>query len=255
MRKTCSSWLPATLTALACFGAIAPASAAGKFHLEEATIADIHEAIQSGEITCKGLVQAYMDRVKTYNGACTALVTDKGGPIPPAKGAVRTGAPLSFPTRTVPASSLMPNLNQYNGPPLEFGRMEATASDPSVTQQYGMVAGIPNAHQLNAFETMNIRGERSVTCKGKFDAAPGTPLPAGAPPECEKFRQQPDALEHAAELDAQYGKNPDLAKMPMYCAVISVKNWYDVTDMRSTGGNDVNYAKDFAPTDMTVVAQ
>jgi len=255
MRKTCSSWLPATLTALVCFGAIAPASAAGKFQLEEATIADIHAAIQSGEITCKGLVQAYMDRVKSYNGACTALVTDKGGPIPPAKGAVRAGAPLSFPTRTVPASSLMPNLNQYSGVPLEFGRMETTASDPSVVQQYGMVAGIPNARQLNAFETMNIRGERSVTCKGKFDAAPGTPLPAGAPPECEKFRQQPDALERAADLDKQYGKNPDLAKMPMYCAVITVKNWYDVTDMRSTGGNDVNYAKDFAPADMTVVSQ
>jgi amidase len=255
MRKTCSSWLPATLTALVCLGTSAPAAAAGNFHLEEATIADIHDAIKSGEITCKGLVQAYMDRVKAYNGACTALVTDKGGPIPAAKGAIRTGAPLGFPTKTVPASSLLPNLEQYAGLPLEFGRMESTASDPSVKQQYGMVAGIPNTHQLNAFETMNIRGERSVTCKGKFDAAPGTPLPAGAPPECEKFRQQPDALERAAELDARYGKNPDLAKMPMYCAVISVKNWYDVTDMRSTGGNDVNYAKDFAPTDMTVVAQ
>jgi Asp-tRNA(Asn)/Glu-tRNA(Gln) amidotransferase A subunit family amidase len=124
-----------------------------------------------------------------------------------------------------------------------------------VKQQYGMVAGIPNAGQLNAFETLNIRGERSVTCKGKFDAPPGTPLPAGAPAECEKFRQQPDALERAAQLDAQYGKNPDLAKMPMYCSVITVKNWYDVTDMRSTGGNDVNFAMDAAPRDMTVVAQ
>jgi Asp-tRNA(Asn)/Glu-tRNA(Gln) amidotransferase A subunit family amidase len=124
-----------------------------------------------------------------------------------------------------------------------------------VKQQYGMVVGIPNAGQLNAFETLNIRGERSVTCKGKFDAPPGTPLPAGAPAGCEKFRQQPDALERAAELDAQYGRNPDLAKMPMYCTVISVKNWYDVTDMRSTGGNDVDYAMDAAPRDMTVVSQ
>jgi Asp-tRNA(Asn)/Glu-tRNA(Gln) amidotransferase A subunit family amidase len=62
-------------------------------------------------------------------------------------------------------------------------------------------------------------------------------------------------LERAAELDAQYGKNPDLAKLPMYCSVITVKNWYDVTDMRSTGGNDVNYAMDAAPRDMTVVSQ
>ncbi|MEJ0036920.1 MAG: amidase family protein [Gammaproteobacteria bacterium] len=257
MHDTCSSWLLAALVSSACFGAVAPgiASAAGKFHLEEATIADIHDAIKSGEITCKGLVQAYLERTKSYNGACTALVTDKGAPIPAAKGAVRGGAPLRFPTKTVAVSTLVPNLDQYTGAPLEFGRMETTASDPSVMQQYGMVAGIPHAGQLNAFETLNVRGERSVTCKGKFDAPPGTPLPAGAPPECEKFRQQPDALERAAELDAQYGRNPDLAKMPMYCAVITVKNWYDVTDMRSTGGNDVNYAKDFAPTDMTVVSQ
>jgi amidase len=247
----------AALTASACFGAVAPgmASAAGKFHLEEATIEDIHEAIKSGEITCKGLVQAYIARAKAYNGVCTRLVTDKGAAIPAAKGTVRGGAPISFPTTTTAASSLLPNLSQYTGSPLEFGKMDATASDPSVKQQYGMVVGIPNAGQLNAFETLNIRGERSVTCKGKFDASPGTPLPANAPPECEKFRQQPDALEHAAELDAQYGKNPDLAKMPMYCAVIAVKNWYDVTDMRSTGGNDVNYATDFAPSDMTVVSE
>jgi Asp-tRNA(Asn)/Glu-tRNA(Gln) amidotransferase A subunit family amidase len=249
--------LALTLSTFACFGAVAPdiASATGRFQLEEATIKDIHEAIKRGEITCKGLVQAYMERIRAYNGACTRLVTDKGDSIPVAKGVVRAGAPLRFPTGTVAASSFLPSLDKYKGPPLDLGRMEATASDPSVTQQYGMVVGIPNAGQLNAFETLNIRGERSVTCKGSFDAPPGTPLPAGAPPECEKFRQQPDALEHAAELDAKYGRNPDLTKMPMYCAVITVKNWYDVTDMRSTGGNDVNYAKDFAPADMTVVRQ
>ena len=247
----------ATLAASVGFGAVAPAVAvaAGKFHLEEATIEDIHDAIKSGEITCKGLVQAYFARIKAYNGVCTRLVTAKGDSIPVAKGAIRVGAPLTFPTATVAASGLLPNLGQYAGSPLEFGKMDATASDPDVKQQYGMVAGIPNAGQLNAFETVNIRGERSVTCKGKFDAPPGKPLPANAPAECEKFRQQPDALERAAELDAKYGKSPDLAKMPMYCAVVSVKNWYDVTDMRSTGGNDVNYAKDFAPRDMTVVSQ
>lgn len=230
-------------------------AAAGKFHLEEATIADVHAAIASGEITCKGLVQMYMDRAKAYNGICTQLVSPDGKAISTALGAVRNGAPLKFPTKTTAASSLLPDFNQYAGQPLEFGRMEATASDPSVKQQYGMVAGVPNAGQLNAFETLNIRGERSVTCKGKFDAAPGTPLPKDAPAVCEKFRQQPDALERAAQLDAQYGSKPDLARLPMYCTVISVKNWYDVKDMRSTGGNDVNYAMDAGTTEMTIVEQ
>jgi len=243
--------------ATAGFTAMTPgvASAAGKFQLEEATIADIHGAIRSGQVTCKGVVQAYLDRVRAYNGVCTKLVTSKGESIPAATGTMRAGAPLRFPTKTTAAATLLPDLDQYAGLPLEFGRMEATASDPTVKQQYGMVAGIPNGSQLNAFETLNIRGERSVTCKGKFDAPPGTPLPAGAPAACEKFRQQPDALELAAKLDAQYGSNPDLEKLPMYCTVITVKNWYDVSDMRSTGGNDVNYATDFAPWDMTIVSQ
>ena len=50
------------------------------------------------------------------------------------------------------------------------------------------------------------------------------PLPPGAPPVCEFFRQLPDALEQAAELDAQYGRNPDLEKMPMYGVVFSFKD-------------------------------
>jgi amidase len=243
------------LATLAATVAPGVASAADKFQLEEATIAGIHDAIKSGQITCKGLVQAYMDRVKAYDGVCTNLVTSNGGSVPAAPGTMRARAPLRFPTKTTSASKFLPKLDEYAGLPLEFGRMEATASDPSVKQQYGMVAGVPNAGQLNAFETLNIRGERSITCKGKFDAPPGTPLPAGAPAVCEKFRQQPDALELAAKLDAQYGSKPDLEKLPMYCTVITVKNWYDVNDMRSTGGNDVNYAQDFAPWDMTIVTQ
>lgn len=232
-----------------------PGVASAKFTLAEATIDDIHNAIKSGEITCQGLVQAYFNRVKAYNGVCTAPVTRDGGIIPAATGTVRGGAPLRFPTQTVAAATVLPDFNQYTGLPLEFGRMEATASDPSVMQQYGMVAGIPNAGQVNAYEALNIRGERSVTCKGKFDAPPGTPLPAGAPAGCEKFRQQPDALERAAALDKQYGRKPDLEKMPMYCTVITVKNWYDVADVRSTGGNDVNYAMDVAPWEMTIVTE
>jgi amidase len=113
-----------------------------------------------------------------------------------------------------------------------------------------MRVGIPHAGQLNALETINIRGERSVTCKGVYDAHPSSgPLPAGAPPGCEEFRQLPDALERAAELDAQYGNNPDLKNLPLYCIVFSVKNWYEAKDMRSTGGNDVNFAMDVPPFD------
>jgi len=146
-------------------------------------------------------------------------------------------APLRFPTRTVAASAVLPDLDKYRGPPLEFGRMEATASDPSVQQQYGMIVGIPNAGRVNALATLNIRGERSVTCKGDFDRHPSQgPLPPGAPPVCEFFRQQPDALETAAAMDAEYGSNPPLDELPLYGVVFSFKDPFDTKDMRSTGG-------------------
>jgi hypothetical protein len=142
-------------------------------------------------------------------------------------------------------ASVLPDFADYKGLPIEFGRMAPTKSDPTAQQQYGMVVGVPNAGQLGALTTLNIRGERSVTCKGAFDAHPSTgPLPAGAPKACEAFRRQPDALERAAELDARYGRNPDLAALPMYCVVLSFKDSFDTTDMRTTSGGDVAYATD-----------
>jgi Asp-tRNA(Asn)/Glu-tRNA(Gln) amidotransferase A subunit family amidase len=226
------------------------------FDLQEATIEGIHGAITRGETSCRAIVEAYINRAKAYNGVCTALVTADGAPVAAATGAVRAGAPLKFPTQTVAASTIFPDLDRYAGLPLDYGRMESTVSDPTVMQQAGMRVGIPNAGQVNALETLNIRGERSVTCKGSFDAHPSAgPLPAGAPPECEAFRQQPDALERASELDAQYGRNPDLAALPMYCITVAFKDPYDTKDMRSTSGSDAAFAMDAPPFDSTIAAR
>ena len=236
------------------FGA-APTSSA-VFVIQEATIDGIHAAIRSGLTTCSAIVQAYIDRARAYNGVCTSLVTPDGADIAPGTGYVRAGAPLTFPIQTTKASTIFPDLDQYRGKPLDYGRMEPTISDPSVAAQMGMRVGIPNAGQLNALETINIRGERSVTCRGAFDAHPSSgPLPAGAPARCEAFRQQPDALERAAELDAQYGRNPDLAMMPMYCVVAAFKDPFDTKDMRTTANSDVAFAMDVPPFDATLVAR
>lgn len=230
--------------------------AAHAFQVEEATIASIQDAIKAGETTCKQVVQAYIERAKAYNGVCTALITPDGKNIKSVKGYFRAGAPLTFPTKTIKASTVFPDLADYKGLPLDYGRMEPTVSDPSAFAQMGMRVGIPDAGQVNALETLNIRGERSITCKGKFDAHPSTgPLPKGAPAVCDQFRQQPDALERAAELDAQYGTHPDLQALPMYCAVTAFKDPYDTKDMRTTANNDVNFAMDAPPNDATIVAR
>ena len=226
------------------------------FHLEEATIEEIHQAIHDGQISCQRLVQAYVDRARTYNGACTSLVTIDGAPVAPATGPIRAGSALRLPTATVPVSSVLPDFDQYAGIPLDLGRMEPTMSDPTAQAQFGMVVGVPNAGQLNALSTLNLRGERSVTCKGACDAHPSSgALPADCPSVCDAFRQHPDALEQAAELDVQYGDNPDLARLPMYCLPIAFKDVYDTKDMRTTTAADINFAMDAPPADSTIVAR
>ena len=72
---------------------------------------------------------------------------------------------------------------------------------------------------------------------------------------CEEFRRFPDALERAAELDATYGRHPDLEQMPMYGVVFSFKDPFDTQDMRSTGGGDARYDIDFPARDHGLVAQ
>src|SRR5215472_13858418 len=226
------------------------------FRIEEATIDALHRAIKAGETTCVAVVEQYLARVRAYNGVASRLVTEDGAAVAEAEGTVRAGAPLRFPTETVNASTILPDLDKYRGPPLEFGRMEPTASDPSVQQQYGMIAGVSDARQLNALATLNLRGERSVTCRGDFDRHPfAGPLPPGAPPVCEHFRRLPDALERAAELDARYGHDPDLEKMPMYGVVFSFKDPFDTKDMRTTAGGDAAYDIDFPARDHVLVEQ
>jgi Asp-tRNA(Asn)/Glu-tRNA(Gln) amidotransferase A subunit family amidase len=226
------------------------------FRLEEATIASLHRAIEAGETTCLAVVQHYLARVRAYNGVASLLITADGALVPPATGAMRAGAPLRFPTEAVKAATILPDLDRYKGPPLEYGRMEATASDPGVQQQFGMIVGRPDGGQVNALATLNIRGERSVTCGGDFDRHPSMgPLPADAPPVCELFRHLPDALERAAELDATHRREPDLQAMPMYGVVFSFKDPFDTKDMRSTGGGDARYDIDFPARDHLLVEQ
>ena len=92
-----------------------------QFRLEEVTIDELHEAIQSGQTTCVAVVQHYIDRARAYNGVASMLVTEDGAPVPQADGAVRATAPLRFPTETVEASAILPDLDKYWGPPSNLG--------------------------------------------------------------------------------------------------------------------------------------
>ena len=58
----------------------ANAASASRFHLEEATIADVQRAIRAKEITAEQLVQLYFKRIEAYNGTCVR------GEVDPATG-------------------------------------------------------------------------------------------------------------------------------------------------------------------------
>ncbi len=234
-----------------------PVARSNYFQLEEATIDELHQAIRAGRTTCVAVVEHYLARVRAYQRR-RKRARDRGwraGRRRRPDGARGGAAAVSHRKPSRPPR-ILPDLDQYQGPPLEFGRMEATASDPAVQQQFGMIVGIPNAGQVNALATLNIRGERSVTCRGDFDRHPSLgPLPPARRRCASIFRHLPDALERAAELDATYGRNPDLEKMPMYGVVFSFKDPFDTKDMRSTGGGDARYDIDFPARDHVLVEQ
>jgi amidase len=58
----------------------AEAASAPRFHLEEATIANVHRAIRAKEITAQQLVQLYFRRIEAYSGSCA------NGEVDPATG-------------------------------------------------------------------------------------------------------------------------------------------------------------------------
>ena len=55
---------------------VAKAASAPRFHLEDATVADVHRAIRAREITAEQLVQLYFKRIEAYSGICVHGVVD-----------------------------------------------------------------------------------------------------------------------------------------------------------------------------------
>ncbi len=160
------------------------------FHVEEATIDAIQQALLERRITTVGLVEAYLQRIKAYNGTC---------------------------------------VNEPNG-------------------RLGPITTIPNAGQINALSTLNLRP--AARAAWGFDARKARTLtdPVDDRPD------MPDALEVAAEQDLRLAETGELVG-PLHGVIVSVKDQYDTFDLRTTSGADVQYANDRPPDDATVVAR
>src|SRR5690349_20227025 len=121
------------------------------FKLEEATIADVHRAIQAKQLTSTQLVTLYFKRIKAYNGVC---VREPDGVL-------------------------------------------------------GAITTKPNAGQINALSTLNLR---PATLKAMgFDARKARSLTDSV----DNNPALPDALEAAAALDAHFAKTGKL-KGPLH---------------------------------------
>lgn len=74
----------------------APPPGGRAFRLEEATIADVHAAMLRREVTATGLVQAYLARIKAYNGVCVDEPGGILGPVTPRPNAGQINALMTL---------------------------------------------------------------------------------------------------------------------------------------------------------------
>ncbi|MGC2716238.1 MAG: amidase family protein, partial [Pseudolabrys sp.] len=158
------------------------AQSAWQFHLEEATIGDVHRAIRAKQITAEQLVSLYFKRIEAYNGTCV-------------KGDIDSVTGLML----------------------------------------GDLTPIENAGQINAYVTLNVRGQRSKT-----DRADNDP-------------KMSDALRVARAQDAYFARTGEFVG-PLHGIPFAIKDNYDTVDMRTTAGAAAAYANDKPPKDATMVA-
>ncbi len=112
----------------------------------------------------------------------------------------------------------------------------------------GVIEPIPNAGQINALMTLNLRpaarkqmGFNERKARSMTDAKDADP-------------NMPDALEVAAAQDQQFAATGKLVG-PLQGVVLSIKDQYDTFDMRSTAGQDVAFANDRPPDDAHFIAK
>ncbi|HZF28964.1 MAG TPA: amidase [Gammaproteobacteria bacterium] len=161
-----------------------------KFEIVEARIADIQGAIKTHQLTTTELLDAYLARIKAYNGTC---------------------------------------VKEPNG---MLGRIET----------------IPNAGQINALSTLNLRP--AARAKWGFDGRKARSMTDSA----DADPAMPDAYEVAAALDKHFAATGALVG-PLHGVVMAIKDQYDTYDMRTTSGGDAFWANDRPPDDATFIAK
>ncbi len=118
--------------------------------------------------------------------------------------------------------------------------------DAATGLQLGDITPIPNAGQLNAFITLNLKQDKRI--KLGFAEKLKRTHTGG---DDEKY---PDALDRARELDRHFARTGKFAG-PLHGIPIAIKDNYDTFDMRTTAAAAAFYAAYRPPDDATMVAK
>src|SRR5215471_12633566 len=136
------------------------ASAATAFHLEEATIPDVHRAIRAKEVTAVQLVNLYFKRIESYNGTCVKGEVDPAtglmfGEITPVENAGQVNAYMTLNIRGKRSKTDRADNNPTILDALETARAQ-DAYFARTGNFVGPLHGIPIAVKDN-FDTIDMR--------------------------------------------------------------------------------------------------
>ena len=100
MKRCRCRWADSAAAFLLCIGLFAcgvgETGEGASFQIEEATIGDVHGAILAGDLTSTQVVDAYLARIKAYNGPCVDQPEGILGPITTIKDAGRVNALITL---------------------------------------------------------------------------------------------------------------------------------------------------------------
>jgi amidase len=118
--------------------------------------------------------------------------------------------------------------------------------DSATGLQLGDITPIPNARQLNAFITLNLKEDKRI--------ALGFPEKLKRTHTGRDDAKYSDALDRARKLDRYFARTDKFAG-PLHGIPIAIKDNYDTFDMRTTAAAAAEYADDRPPEDATMVAR
>jgi amidase len=143
-------------------------------------------------------------------------------------------------TATELVSRYLERIRAYNGVCV------AGDLDAATGLQLGDITPIPNAGQLNALITLNLKEDKRIKL--------GFPEKLKRTHSGRDDAKYPDALDRARELDRYFARTGSFAG-PLHGIPIAIKDNYDTFDMRTTAAAAAEYADDRPPEDATMVAK